>query len=87
MYVKAQKLNKTGLLFRVKIKLVEVEKINEVYYSIHTLYNKMDRQMKTVKEAIEEKDLQRAHRNLINLADNNEELMQEIRWIKKGTTV
>ncbi|KIN34045.1 hypothetical protein B4068_2007 [Bacillus subtilis] len=41
--------------------------------------------MKTVREAIEEKDLQRAHRNLINLADNNEELMQEIRWIKKGT--
>lgn len=39
--------------------------------------------MKTVREAIEEKDLQRAHRNLINLADNNEELMQEIRWIKK----
>lgn len=80
-------LYKIGLLFRVKIKLVEVEKINGVYYSIHTLYNKMDRQMKTVKEAIEEKDLQRAHRNLINLADNNEELMQEIRWIKKGTTV
>lgn len=43
----------------------------------------MDRQMKTVKEAIDEKDLQRAHRNLINLADNNEELMQEIRWIKR----
>lgn len=40
--------------------------------------------MKTVKEAIEEKDLQRAHRNL---ADNNEELMQEIRWVKKGTTL
>ncbi|WP_316275191.1 hypothetical protein [Bacillus halotolerans] len=51
--------------------------MNEAYHSIHTLYNKMDRQMKTVKEAIEEKDLQRAH--LINLADNNEELMQEIR--------
>ncbi|MGK9268725.1 hypothetical protein KXR56_19020 [Bacillus inaquosorum] len=61
--------------------------MNEAYHSIHTLYNKMDRQMKTVKEAIEEKDLQRAHRNLINLADNNEELMQEIRWVKKGTTL
>lgn len=65
----------------------EVRKINEVYHSIQTLYNKMDRQMKTVKEAIEEKDLQRAHRNLINLADNNEELMQEIRWIIKGTAL
>lgn len=43
--------------------------------------------MKTVKEAIEEKDLQRVHRNLINLADNNEELMQEIRWVKKGTVL
>lgn len=43
--------------------------------------------MKTVKDTIEEKDLQRAHRNLINLADNNEELMQEIRWGKKGTTL
>lgn len=42
----------------------------------------MDRQMNTAKEAIEEKDLQRAYRNLINLAGNNEELMQEIRWIK-----
>ncbi|XAK59267.1 hypothetical protein AAHT66_15440 [Bacillus inaquosorum] len=61
--------------------------MNETYHSIHTLYNKMDRQMKTVKEAIEEKDLKRAHRNLINLADNNEELMQEIRWIKKGTAL
>lgn len=39
--------------------------------------------MKTVREAIEEKE----HRNLINLADNNEELMQEIRWVKKGTAV
>ncbi|MCC8351679.1 hypothetical protein [Bacillus sp. AF23] len=58
--------------------------MNEAYHSIQTLYNKMDRQMKTVKEAIEEKDLQRAHRNL---ADNNEELMQEIRWVKKGTTL
>lgn len=64
-----------------------MRKINEAYHSIQTLYNKMDRQMKTVKEAIDEKDLQRAHRNLINLADNNEELMQEIRWIKKGTTM
>ncbi|CAM2142762.1 hypothetical protein PT2222_140230 [Paraburkholderia tropica] len=43
--------------------------------------------MKTVKETIDEKDLQRAHHNLINLADNNEELMQEIRWIKKGTAM
>ncbi|MEZ3609036.1 hypothetical protein OB894_20655 [Bacillus subtilis] len=59
--------------------------MNEAYHSFQTLFNKMDRQMKTVKEAIEEKDLQRAHRNLINLSDNNEELMQEIRWVKKGT--
>ncbi len=80
-------IDKIGLLFTIKIKLVEGKGINEAYHSIHTLYNKMDRQMKTVKEAIEEKDLQRAHRNLINLADNNEELMQEIRWIKKGTTL
>ncbi|MER2456324.1 hypothetical protein ABS751_00120 [Bacillus subtilis] len=56
--------------------------MREAYSSIQTLYNKMDRQMNTAKEAIEEKDLQRAHRNLINLAGNNEELMQEIRWIK-----
>ncbi|WP_406590238.1 hypothetical protein [Bacillus atrophaeus] len=40
--------------------------------------------MNTVKEAINEMDYERAHRNLINLANNVEELMQEIRWIKRG---
>ncbi len=43
--------------------------------------------MKTAKEAIEEKDYERAHRNLINLSDNNEELMQEIRWARKGIKI
>ncbi|WP_145930774.1 hypothetical protein [Bacillus sp. SDLI1] len=61
--------------------------MNEAYHSIQALCNKMERQMKTAKEAIEEKDLQRAHRNLINLSDNNEELMQEIRWARKGIKI
>lgn len=43
--------------------------------------------MRTIKEAIENKDYERAHRNLLNLSDNNEELMQEIRWTKKGIKI
>ncbi|MEH7722525.1 hypothetical protein AB0R72_10520 [Bacillus velezensis] len=47
----------------------------------------MERQMSTVKEALENKEYKRAHRNLINLSDNNEELMQEIRWARKGIKI
>ncbi|UHC67093.1 hypothetical protein [Bacillus sp. FCW2] len=61
--------------------------MNKPYHSIQALCNKMDRQMKTAKEAIEEKEYERAHRNLINLSDNNEELMQEIRWARKGIKI
>ncbi|QBQ47199.1 hypothetical protein EI180_06020 [Bacillus velezensis] len=55
--------------------------------TIQILYNKMERQMSTVKEALENKEYERAHRNLINLSDNNEELMQEIRWTQKGIKI
>ncbi len=61
--------------------------INEEYKTIQILFNKMERQMGTVKEALENKEYERAHRNLINLSDNNEELMQEIRWTRKGISI
>lgn len=60
---------------------------NEEYKTIQILFNKMERQMGTVKEALENKEYERAHRNLINLSDNNEELMQEIRWTRKGISI
>ncbi|UZD76108.1 hypothetical protein OM992_10620 [Bacillus siamensis] len=61
--------------------------MNEEYKNIQMLFNKMERQMGTVKEALENKEYERAHRNLINLSDNNEELMQEIRWARKGIKI
>ncbi|XHP53770.1 hypothetical protein VP456_10460 [Bacillus velezensis] len=61
--------------------------MTEHYKNIQILFNKMERQMSTVKEALEYKDYERAHRNLINLSDNNEELMQEIRWARKGIKI
>lgn len=61
--------------------------INEECKTIQILFNKMERQMGTVKEALENKEYERAHRNLINLSDNNEELMQEIRWARKGIKI
>ncbi len=61
--------------------------INEEYKTIQILFNKMERQMGTAKEALENKEYERAHRNLINLSDNNEELMQEIRWARKGIKI
>ncbi|MEN4815332.1 hypothetical protein ABEG99_18715 [Bacillus velezensis] len=61
--------------------------MNEEYKTIQILFNKMERQMGTVKEALENKEYERAHRNLINLSDNNEELMQEIRWTRKGISI
>ncbi|WP_327942587.1 hypothetical protein NYE36_10140 [Bacillus sp. FSL R5-0593] len=61
--------------------------MNEEYKTIQILFNKMERQIGTVKEAIENKEYKRAHRNLINLSDNNEELMQEIRWARKGIKI
>lgn len=61
--------------------------ITEELKNIQTLYNKMERQMSTVKEALGNKEYERAHRNLINLSDNNEELMQEIRWTRKGIKI
>lgn len=61
--------------------------ITEELKNIQTLYNKMERQMSTVKEALGNKEYERAHRNLINLSDNNEELMQEIRWARKGIKI
>lgn len=64
-----------------------MEGINEEYKTIQILFNKMERQMGTVKEALENKEYDRAHRNLINLSDNNEELMQEIRWARKGIKI
>lgn len=64
-----------------------MKEINEEYKNIQMLFNKMERQMGTVKEALENKEYERAHRNLINLSDNNEELMQEIRWAQKGIKI
>ncbi|WP_406794575.1 hypothetical protein [Bacillus siamensis] len=64
-----------------------MKEINEEYKNIQMLFNKMERQMGTVKEALENKEYERAHRNLINLSDNNEELMQEIRWARKGIKI
>ncbi|KAF1274272.1 hypothetical protein BUE72_17110 [Bacillus amyloliquefaciens] len=61
--------------------------ITEHFKNIQILFNKMERQMGTVKEALEFKDYERAHRNLINLSDNKEELMQEIRWARKGIKI
>ncbi|MGG0073744.1 hypothetical protein ABEX89_08465 [Bacillus velezensis] len=61
--------------------------MNEECKTIQILFNKMERQMGTVKEALENKEYERAHRNLINLSDNNEELMQEIRWARKGIKI
>ncbi|MCY0089325.1 MULTISPECIES: hypothetical protein [Bacillus amyloliquefaciens group] len=61
--------------------------IAEEHKTIQILFNKMERQMGTVKEALENKEYERAHRNLINLSDNNEELMQEIRWARKGIKI
>lgn len=61
--------------------------INEECKTIQILFNKMERQMGKVKEALENKEYERAHRNLINLSDNNEELMQEIRWARKGIKI
>ncbi|XBW82687.1 hypothetical protein ABRD05_15990 [Bacillus velezensis] len=61
--------------------------MKEEYKTIQILFNKMERQMGTVKEALENKEYERAHRNLINLSDNNEELMQEIRWARKGIKI
>ncbi|PII40391.1 hypothetical protein BBP18_09815, partial [Bacillus velezensis] len=61
--------------------------ITEYIKNIQILFNKMERQMGTVKEALENKEYERAHRNLINLSDNNEELMQEIRWARKGIKI
>ncbi|MFG6316412.1 hypothetical protein [Bacillus velezensis] len=61
--------------------------MNEEYKTIQILFNKMERQMGTAKEALENKEYERAHRNLINLSDNNEELMQEIRWARKGIKI
>ncbi|AVB11546.1 hypothetical protein C3438_19710 [Bacillus velezensis] len=61
--------------------------ITEHFKNIQILFNKMQRQMGTVKEALENKEYERAHRNLINLSDNNEELMQEIRWARKGIKI
>lgn len=64
-----------------------MKEINEEYKNIQMLFNKMKRQMGTVKEALENKEYERAHRNLINLSDNKEELMQEIRWARKGIKI
>nr|WP_257215972.1 hypothetical protein [Bacillus velezensis] len=61
--------------------------MTEYIKNIQILFNKMERQMGTVKEALENKEYERAHRNLINLSDNNEELMQEIRWARKGIKI
>ncbi|WP_047474423.1 hypothetical protein [Bacillus siamensis] len=61
--------------------------IAEEHKTIQILFNKMERQLGTVKEALENKEYERAHRNLINLSDNNEELMQEIRWARKGIKI
>lgn len=61
--------------------------ITEEPKTIQILFNKMERQMGTVKDALGNKEYERAHRNLINLSDNNEELMQEIRWARKGIKI
>lgn len=66
---------------------MEGVEIAEEIKKFQTLFNKMERQMSTVKEALENKEYERAHRNLINLSDNNEELMQEIRWARKGIKI
>lgn len=49
------------------------------------LINKIQRKLDTTKEALKENDYSRAHRNLINLSNDNEELMYQCRlFMKKG---
>ncbi|KMM57574.1 SPBc2 prophage-derived protein YotK [Bacillus glycinifermentans] len=50
-----------------------------------SLINKIQRKLDTTKEALNGNDYSRAHRNLINLSNHNEELMYQCRvMMKKG---
>ncbi|WP_195536398.1 hypothetical protein [Bacillus paralicheniformis] len=52
---------------------------------LELLLSKIQRKLDTVKEAIADNDYPRANRNLINLANDNEELMYQCRLaIKKN---
>ncbi|MCY9290772.1 hypothetical protein MOF05_20700 [Bacillus haynesii] len=50
---------------------------------IESLLNKIHRKLETVKEAVANNDYPRANRNLINLANDNEELMYQCRLAMK----
>lgn len=50
---------------------------------IESLLSKIQRKLDTVKEAIADNDYPRANRNLINLANDNEELMYQCRLSMK----
>lgn len=50
---------------------------------LESLLNKIQRKLDTVKEAIADNDYKRANRNLINLANDNEELMYQCRLCMK----
>ncbi|WP_270573786.1 hypothetical protein [Bacillus glycinifermentans] len=48
-----------------------------------SIINKIQRKLDTAKEALKEDDYSRAHRNLINLSNDNEELMYQCRVMMK----
>ncbi|WP_123032193.1 hypothetical protein [Bacillus sp. TYF-LIM-B05] len=51
---------------------------------LESLLSKIQRKLDTVKEAIADNDYPRANRNLINLANDNEELMYQRLAMKKN---
>ncbi|MED2944239.1 hypothetical protein VSK91_21950 [Bacillus swezeyi] len=50
---------------------------------LESLLNKIQRKLDTAKEAVAGNDYSRANRNLINLANDNEELMYQCRLAMK----
>ncbi|KAA0813054.1 hypothetical protein EI976_05525 [Bacillus licheniformis] len=50
---------------------------------LESLFNKIQRKLDTAKEAVSDNDYLRANRNLINLANDNEELMYQCRLAMK----
>ncbi|AMR10674.1 hypothetical protein J5TS1_31490 [Bacillus licheniformis] len=50
---------------------------------LESLFNKIQRKLDTAKEAVSGNDYLRANRNLINLANDNEELMYQCRLAMK----
>ncbi|CAI8768411.1 hypothetical protein KY998_04700 [Bacillus paralicheniformis] len=50
---------------------------------LESLLNKIQRKLDTAKEAVSDNNYPRANRNLINLANDNEELMYQCRLAMK----